>query len=69
MTNKDEELKKKEAIAVARSVINIPKYKVVGHESGKIIWSNEFENDDRYNTTIERPPKNATSMMVIYLQE
>ena len=69
MTKKDEELKKKEAIAVASSVVNIPKYKVVGHESGKITWRNEYEGDERYGTTIEKPPKNATSMMVIYLKE
>ncbi len=60
MTKKDEEIKKKEAIAVAKSIINIPKYKVRGHETINIRADPDWGLD---------MPSGATSILVIYLNE
>lgn len=64
-----ENTKKKEVVLAVQQIVNIPKFKVIGHETGKIVWNNEFEDDQRYSTTIERPPKEANSMIVIYLKD
>lgn len=59
MTKKsDELLKKKEAIMICSNIINIPKYKVVGHGA--------YEGNEIPPLLT---PKETTNILVIYLKK
>jgi hypothetical protein len=66
MTKKDEELKKKDAIVLAKQIISMPKYKVVGHQTTPLL---QVWNGQRFDGKIEDVPKEATDILVIYLKK
>ena len=67
MIKKDKELKKRDAIVTCKQIINMDKYNVIGHETGKVTWIDK--ENGTYSTTIERPPKGTTNILVIYLKQ
>lgn len=56
MTKKDEELKKADAIMTAIQIINMPKYRIVGHETVTMVDNMEI-------------PKGTDNILVIYMKK
>lgn len=58
-----EEIKKKEAVLVAKTIIGMPKYNVIGHETVN------FKPITIHNNLSWEPPKGTTNILVIYLKD